>query len=78
MTGHWLQPALAGGALVMLAGSAWTQDVNITGLRTDPVMLYRDCQMDQGVASRSKSSRGRGRPGEIPPRHSISISSATG
>jgi hypothetical protein len=58
MTGHWLQPALAGGVLVILAGSAWAQDLNITGLRTDPVMLYRDCQMDQGVAVTKQEFKG--------------------
>ena len=43
------RPEIAGVVLLVLAGSAWAQEFNITGLRTDSVTLYRDCKMDQGV-----------------------------
>jgi hypothetical protein len=41
-----------------MAGSAAAQDFNITGLRTDPVMLYRDCKMDQAVAITKQQFQG--------------------
>ena len=44
-----LRPEIVGMALFALAGTAWGQEFNITGLRTDSVILYRDCKMDQGV-----------------------------
>ena len=40
-----LRPELVGTALLALAGTAWGQQFNITGLRTDSVTLYRDCKI---------------------------------
>ncbi|HME96832.1 MAG TPA: hypothetical protein VKN16_21730 [Methylomirabilota bacterium] len=45
----WLWPEIVGSALLALAGTAWGQEFNITGLRTDSVTLYRDCKMEQPV-----------------------------
>jgi hypothetical protein len=66
-----LRPELAGAALLALAGTAWGQEFNITGLRTDSVMLYRDCKMDQGVAVTKQQFQGQVWPARKDPNSSL-------
>jgi len=58
MTRWWRRAELAACLVLMLAGTASAQEVHIIGLRTDPVMLYRDCQMDQPVAVTKQQFKG--------------------
>jgi hypothetical protein len=58
MTGRWRRSELTSCLLLLLAGTASAQDVNIVGLRTDPVMLYRDCKMDQTVVVTKQQFKG--------------------
>lgn len=53
-----LRPEIVGTALLALAGTAWGQEFNITGLRTDSVTLYKDCKMDQGVSITKQQFQG--------------------
>ena len=48
------------GLLLLSAGAttAWAQDFNVTGLRTDRVTIYRDCKMDQGVVVSKQEFKG--------------------
>jgi hypothetical protein len=45
-----LRPEIVATLLLAAAGTAAAdQPLNITGLRTDPITLYKDCKMDQGI-----------------------------
>jgi hypothetical protein len=53
-----LRPELAGAVLLAMIGTAWAQDFNITGLRTDSVTLYKDCKLEQGSSITKQQFQG--------------------